>query len=87
MLILIEFTLLLNEITMIIVYYLLIQKNKNELSGKKDNQKAKMRQHTIVKTSNYDNSYGNRGYSIYKNKNGLYEPQTPHKGIDLKKED
>lgn len=42
------------------------------------------RRHTSVKTSNYNNSYNTRGYDKYKNKDGLYEPQKPHQGIELK---
>jgi uncharacterized ion transporter superfamily protein YfcC len=42
------------------------------------------RRHTSVKTSNYNNSYNTRGYDRYKNKDGLYEPQKPHQGIELK---
>lgn len=45
------------------------------------------RKHPTVKTSNYDNSYNNRGYEQFKDKKtGLYEPQKPHKGIELKKQ-
>lgn len=43
------------------------------------------RKHTAIKTSNYNDSYNQR-YDIYKNeKTGLYEPQKPHRGIELKK--
>lgn len=40
-----------------------------------------------IKTSDYTNVFNNRtSYKIYQNENGLYEPQKPSKGIDLKKE-
>lgn len=40
-----------------------------------------------IKTSNYTNVFNNRtSYKIYQNENGLYEPQKPSKGIDLKRE-
>lgn len=81
MLILIELTLVLNELTLLLVFRekKMIRKMQQEASTK-----SKMRPHKTIKISNYDNSYGNRGYSIYKNKNGLYEPQKPHQGIELK---
>ena len=40
-----------------------------------------------IKTSDYTNVFNNRtSYKIYQNENGLYEPQKPSKGIDLKRE-
>ncbi|MBR0428233.1 MAG: hypothetical protein IJK18_08570 [Clostridia bacterium] len=55
---------------------------------KKEQEQMKVakatRRHTSVKTSNYNNSYNTRGYDRYKNKDGLYEPQKPHQGIELK---
>lgn len=81
MLILIELTLLINELTLILIFW---EKKQIRKLQEKEITKPKKRQHNNVKTSNYDNSYGNRGYSIYKNKNGLYEPQKPHQGIELK---
>jgi len=67
------------------IFLMYLYKNKKE--QKNENLVKNKRIHTSIKTSNYDNSYGNRGYDMYKNKNGLYEPQKPHKGIELKKEE
>lgn len=57
-----------------------IERNEKE-------QKATVRttrRHPSVRTSNYNSSYNTRGYDRYKNKDGLYEPQKPHQGIELK---
>ena len=54
---------------------------------KKENKETKptKRPHTTIKTSNYKNSFNTRGYDQFKNeKTGLYEPQKPHQGIELK---
>lgn len=54
---------------------------------KKENKETKptKRPHTAIKTSNYKNSFNTRGYDQFKNeKTGLYEPQKPHQGIELK---
>ncbi len=46
------------------------------------------RQHTNIGQADYDNAFGGRkAYSIYKNTNGLYEPITPSKGIQIKKKE
>jgi hypothetical protein len=47
--------------------------------------KRKERKHVKIQSPNYTNSFNNRSYDIYKNeKTGLYEPQKPHQGIELK---
>lgn len=52
------------------------------------NENRTLRTHASVKQSNFENAFGGRkAYDVYKNKNGLYEPITPSKGIELKKED
>lgn len=44
-----------------------------------------VRKHATIKTSNYNSSFNARGYDQFKNeKTGLYEPQKPHQGIELK---
>ena len=43
------------------------------------------RKHTNIKASNYSNVFAGR-YDEYKNNKGLYEPQTPYKGVKIKKE-
>lgn len=61
-----------------------------KIEKKEEEQKTSKkvtRRHTVVKTSNYNNSYNTRGYNQFKDKKtGLYEPQRPHKGIELKKQ-
>ena len=48
----------------------------------------KIRTHKPIEKSNFDNAFGGRkAYEIYKNKNGLYEPVTPSKGIKLEKKE
>lgn len=57
----------------------------DELKETKQEVKTKTRKHSTIKTSNYSNSFNRRGYEQFKNeKTGLYEPQKPHKGIELK---
>lgn len=60
-------------------------KNQNELKRKKVT--SQIRKHPTIKATNYDNSYNTRGYEQFKDrKTGLYEPQKPHGGIELKKQ-
>lgn len=55
---------------------------------KEEKNTIKLRKHSSIGKSNYDSSFGGRkAYEIYKNTNGLYEPVTPSKGIDLKKKE
>lgn len=86
MLLLIFIWLLLCEITGLIgLYFVLRVKNILEEEEERKNRKDKKRKHTKIQSSNYDNSFNSRSYDIYKNeKTGLYEPQKPHKGIELK---
>ena len=56
-------------------------------SKEKANNKKNIRIHPGISQSNYDNSFGGRkAYEKYQNKDGLYEPVRPSKGINLKKE-
>lgn len=74
------------EIVTIINVYVLLQvlKQMKIQNGQKQTTTNK-RVHSTIKTSNYSNPYGNRAYDIYKDKKtGLYEPQKPHQGIELK---
>lgn len=66
----------------VLLYRILVKLDDLREEKKQDMQIKRV--HTAVKTSNYNNSYGNRAYDIYKNKNGLYEPQKPHQGVELK---
>ena len=50
--------------------------------------KKEIRKHTSIEKSNFNNAFGGRKtYEIFKNTNGLYEPVTPSKGIELKKKE
>lgn len=66
------------------MFMLLYMFKKLSKDNKKNSNPKPVRKHATIKTSNYNNSFGNRGYDQFKNKNGLYEPQTPKKGIELK---
>ncbi len=66
----------------IMILYFVKKIEKKEAEQKKVAKAT--RRHTSVKTSNYNNSYNTRGYDRYKNKDGLYEPQKPHQGIEIK---
>lgn len=71
----------------VLLYRILIKLDDLKKEQHKENQQTK-RIHSKIKTSNYNNSFGNRNsYDIYKNKDGLYEPQKPHQGIELKKKE
>lgn len=65
---------------LVIIYVFKQLKKQNEQSSATKNKRI----HTKIKTSNYNNSFGNRAYDKYKNRDGLYEPQKPHPGIELK---
>lgn len=44
--------------------------------------------HPTIRKTDYQNNFnGKTAYEIYKNKQGLYEPITPSKGIELRKEE
>ncbi len=59
------------------------EKPINETITKKQN-----RQHPSIKKSNYNNAFGGRkAYDIYKNKDGLYEPVTPSRGMKIEKKE
>lgn len=76
------------EIVMVILTLILINliyKLKELVKKSQAEHKTKTRKHTTIKTSNYNNAYNRRGYDQFKNKKtGLYEPQKPHQGIELK---
>ena len=87
MLILIEITLLMLEITLAIAIWFIFKTINLIKKENKETTPKKIRTHAKIKTSNYDNSFGKRGYEQFKNeKTGLYEPQKPHQGIELKKQ-
>ena len=87
MLILIEITLLVAELTLLVAIYFVFKILKLEKEESNEANAKKFRTHAKIKTSNYDNSFGKRGYDQFKNeKTGLYEPQKPHQGIELKKQ-
>ena len=70
-----------------IVYLNKISDVLNTTNSKaKANNKKNTRIHSGICQSNYDNSFGGRkAYEQYQNKDGLYEPIQPSKGIKLKK--
>lgn len=69
---------------LIAVLYRILYK-LDDLKNIKQETKTRARKHATIKTSNYNNSFNRRGYDQFKNeKTGLYEPQRPHKGIELK---
>lgn len=59
------------------------------IKTKTEKEKTKTkRQHPKIEKSNYDNAYGGRkAYEKYQNKEGLYEPVTPSKGLKIKKKE
>ena len=73
-------------ILLTVVIYML-KDIKNKIKTKKQTQSKRV--HKAIKKSDYDNAFGGRntGYELYKNENGLYEPQKPSKGIELKKKE
>lgn len=59
-----------------------------DLKETKKQEIVTKRTHPTMQKSNYDNAFGGRkAYEIYKNKDGLYEPITPSKGIKLEKKE
>lgn len=59
-----------------------------KLNKKENTETRAIRKHATIEKSNYDNAFGGRkAYEIYKNRDGLYEPITPSKGIKIKKEE
>ena len=73
----------------ILIVFLFKILNQLEKINKKENTETKaIRKHPSIEKSNYDNAFGGRkAYEIYKNRDGLYEPITPSRGIKIKKEE
>ena len=70
-------------ITNIIMLLYMYKQLNNQIET--DKKKKTTRKHATIKTSNYNSSFNTRGYDQFKNeKTGLYEPQKPHQGIELK---
>lgn len=59
--------------------------------AKKEKTKVTIRKHSNIPNTNYNSILTSRGetkgYEVFKNKNGLYEPVRPHGGIKIEKED
>ena len=74
------------DVVLIINTYIIFYIFKELKKTKKDITTPKpVRKHSTIKTSNYNNSFNTRGYDQFKDKKtGLYEPQKPHQGIELK---
>lgn len=84
---LIMFMFLINEIMLGINGYFVVKAILTIQKPVEEQPKRVVRKHNKIKASNYNNSFNTRGYDIYKNeKTGLYEPQKPHQGIELKKQ-
>lgn len=74
-------------ITYIILLYKILDK-LNKTTKEKTTDTKSTRIHPSMKQSNYDNAFGGRtAYEIYKNKDGLYEPITPSRGIKIEKKE
>lgn len=64
-----------------------IFKSTKELNKQNIKESKIQRTHPTIQKS-YDNAFGGaKAYELYKNKNGLYEPIIPSKGIKLKKKE
>lgn len=72
----------------LIVFLFKILKQLEKLNKKENAETKVIRKHPSIEKSNYDNAFGGRkAYEIYKNRDGLYEPITPSRGIKIKKEE
>lgn len=83
MIVLLVFTNILQLIVLMLImfniYYVKKEPKKNDIKTK--------RRSGNIKSSDYSNVFNNRtSYKIYQNQNGLYEPQRPSRGIEIKKE-
>lgn len=88
MLYLIMFVYMLLLPTVMIALLYRIMDKIEELNKNKNQETKQIRKHPTIEKSNYENAFGGRkAYEIYQNKSGLYEPQRPSKGIELKKEE
>jgi len=55
---------------------------------RKETEPRALRKHPSIEKSNYDNVFGGRkAYEVYKNKQGLYEPVTPSRGVKIEKKE
>lgn len=70
-------------ITVLIMLWKILDKVE-KLSEEKKVESTFKRTHPTIQKYNYDNAFGGKkAYEIYKNKSGLYEPQTPSRGIKI----
>ena len=72
----------------IIMLYKIISSLEDLKESNEEIKSKQMRTHPKINKS-YDNAFGGKatGYELYMNKNGLYEPIKPSKGIELKKKE
>ena len=87
---------LLGIFLMILIEIAITQRNilseleKIEEQTQKEKTKV-IRKHDNMPNTNYNSILASRGetkgYEVFKNKNGLYEPVKPHGGIIIEKED
>lgn len=65
-----------------------VEELREENSKENKEESKPKRKHLSVGQSDFDNAFGGRkAYSMFKNQNGLYEPVTPSKGIEIKKKE
>lgn len=84
----IQFIYLISLPIILIVFLFKILKQLEKLNKKENTETKVIRKHPSIEKSNYDNAFGGRkAYEIYKNRDGLYEPITPSRGIKIKKEE
>lgn len=73
------------------IYQKDILKTLKEIKGQKEKACTTIRKHTNIEQSNYTgvlNARGDKkGYEVFKNENGLYEPVRPHQGIKIEKKE
>lgn len=65
-----------------------VENLRNEIKQEEKEESKRTRKHLSIGQSDFDNAFGGRkAYSMFKNQNGLYEPVTPSKGIEIKKKE
>lgn len=81
------YMILLPATILVMLYNIINELDKIKTEPKQTQIKSvlKRRKHTNIKASNYANTF-NKRYEDYTNNKGLYEPQTPHRGVKIEKE-
>lgn len=86
-LLILVYMILLPGIMLIMLYKIINELEEIKKEPKQTSTKSVLsrRKHTNIKASDYNNVFAGR-YDEYKNNKGLYEPQTPRKGVKIEKE-